>query len=360
MNFNSIQNTIKKWMAKAENKLPMLSLPTPKEIDSEEILEFTKRFKGKSQKETITNILEWQDRNIEFWWDRWIGNLSVSGIICNALLLLLLSFLSVYILLLPNIDGFAFRVILDILSGLKFISIVIGIAIIIFLICYLFLLRFTLYSGMGWKAVHYIYYTLFPKLPVNKILEYKLALCRDYTRLTASLLFNLYPNNKVYFIKTTWHETVGLRLKDEIYVLDQHLPIKTIDDDKYANADIYIAKRNSNGNITLEQQQWKWTKNTHSKINTEELTDEVVKMLKIKQNSSKDEPDLKIPLEKCVKNHYNALIRFSSDEIIQYSLIRSIKNRFENEFYGRIDKISKIKIKQDEDDLIIEVYYAPL
>lgn len=345
-------NMIKEILAKANNKLDkyMLSLPTPKEIDSEEISKLTKRLKGESEKETLTNILEWQDRNIRFWHERWIGNLSVFGIICIVLFLL---FLSLFIWSLPYIGGGALRVNLEILSLLIFIGIMIGIVICIFLMCYLFLLRFTRYNKIGWKAVYYIYYTLFPNLPVNKIMEYKLALCRDYTRLTASLLFNLY--SEVFFIKTTWHETVGVKLKDEIYVLDQRLPISTIDNNGYAKAKIFRATKDSKGNITLKQEQIVKIK-TLSVINSEELTNEVAKVLKIKQNSLKDKPDFEIPLKEYVKNEYDALIKFHDDEIIKYSLMRAFKNRLESESGSNMDKISKISIRQYKEDLMLEVY----
>jgi predicted transglutaminase-like protease len=352
MDLSSMINTIREILAKAENKRAKnkLSLPTPKEIDSEEISKLAKRLKGESEKETLTNILEWQDRNIRFWHERWIGNLSVVGIICIFLFLL---FLSSFISSLPYIGGVALRVNLVILSLLIFIGIMIGIIIIIFLICYLFLLRFTRYYKIGWKAVYYIYYTLFPYLPVNKIMEYKLALCRDYSRLTASLLFNLY--SEVFFIQTTWHETVGVELKDEIYVLDQRLPISTIDNDRYAKAKIFRATKDSKGNITLKQEQIVKIK-TLSVINSEELTKEVAKLLKIKQNSPKNKPDFEIPLKGYVKNEYDALIKFHDDEIIKYSLIRAIKNRLESELCSNMDKISKIIIRQDKEDLILEVY----
>jgi predicted transglutaminase-like protease len=328
--FLSIKNYIKEmWLNH------YLNLPTQEDILDSEVLKLTEKLKGESEKETLTNILEWQDRNIGFWFERW----------------------TIPFIFLPTFFGFM------VIIGLKFgyvspvkvgtIPLVITGTALALVLVYLLILKFINYRDMDWNTINY---TLSLNPPVNKILEYRLALCRDYTRLTASLLFNLY--SELYFIRTTWHETVGVKIKDEIYVLDQHLPILTLDNDKYANAEIYSAKRDSNGIITLKQEQ-KMPKTLSKKV-TEQLTEEVAKILNIKQYSPKGEPDIKIPLENFVKYHYDALIKFSYDEIIKYSLIRAIKNRLENEFYVNTDKISKIMIKQDKEDLILEVYYIPL
>lgn len=314
-----------------------LNLPTQEDILDSEVLKLTQKLKGESDKETLTNILEWQDRNIGFWFERW----------------------TLPFIFLPTVFGFM------VIIGLKFgyaspvnvgtiPLVIVGTALALILV-YLLILKFINYRDMDWNTV---IYTLSLNPPVNKILEYRLALCRDYSRLTASLLFNLY--SELYFIRTTWHETVGVKLKDEIYVLDQHLPISTADNDRYANADIYSAKRDSKGIITLKQEQKMQKKLSEKEKVTEYLTEEIAKIFNIKQYSSKDEPDIKIPLEKFVKYHYDALVKFSYDEIIKYSLMRAIKNRVKNEFYVNTDKISKIMIKQDKEDLMLEVYYAPL
>jgi predicted transglutaminase-like protease len=45
--------------------------PTLKELKNKEVIHLSKRLKGESDKETLTNILEWQDKNIYFWTERW-------------------------------------------------------------------------------------------------------------------------------------------------------------------------------------------------------------------------------------------------------------------------------------------------
>ena len=44
--------------------------PTPGEIQNNELKSLANRLKGRSYGETLTNILDWQERNIEFWTER--------------------------------------------------------------------------------------------------------------------------------------------------------------------------------------------------------------------------------------------------------------------------------------------------
>ena len=45
-------------------------LPTSTDIKNEELINLANQLKKDSYKETLSNILEWQERNIQFWWDR--------------------------------------------------------------------------------------------------------------------------------------------------------------------------------------------------------------------------------------------------------------------------------------------------
>lgn len=340
-----------------------LSLPTPKDITDTELLELTKKLKGDSEKETLTNILEWQDRNIKYWLERWTLTLTFIGLIFSYFLVILVLIISGFIVLAIHLyslyngtDAFLqlavvvnniFKYINAVMVAMGGMAIEFILILIIISAFYLLILKLTKYKNMEWKA---IYYTCpIPRLPVSKILKYKLAVCRDYARLTASLLCNIYPDSDVYFIRTNLHETVGIKFKDEIYVLDQHLPISTIYNYD-ENADIYSLKKDLKGNITSKQEP-KRTKITKlCEINTEELTEKVATILNIKQSSSKNKPDFNICLEEYAKN-------YCYDEIIQHSLVIAIKNTLENEFCGNIHRISKITISQNNEDLMLEVCY---
>jgi len=45
-------------------------LPNSDELENKDVAELLERLKGKSERETLSNLLEWQDRNIVFWADR--------------------------------------------------------------------------------------------------------------------------------------------------------------------------------------------------------------------------------------------------------------------------------------------------
>lgn len=208
---------------------------------------------------------------------------------------------------------------------------------------------------MGWN---FFIYSLLPlPMSVNKILKYKLAICSDYAKLTASLLFHVIELEKKYFIRKPSHVAVGINIKsegnDQIFVLDKRLPISTLNDwmhNNNSNADVYISRK-KNGKVTFDYVETKKyiKRNSEPKIEIEKLTAEITELMRIDGNrasSFKLEPPIVLP--------YNDL----NYDIIRYSLIRAIKKGLEIEFCGNINKISKISIIQDKDNLKVDVYYG--
>ena len=45
-------------------------VPTREDIENNEVKKLAKRLKGKSIKDTLTKIVEWQERNLTYWTDR--------------------------------------------------------------------------------------------------------------------------------------------------------------------------------------------------------------------------------------------------------------------------------------------------
>ena len=88
------------------------------------------------------------------------------------------------------------------------------------------------------------------------------------------------------------------------------------------------------------------------KIETDKLTDKLMNNLNIKQTERKSKADLEIFLE----NFALCYDKDEIDEIIEFSLIKAIKNKLKNELCGNLSKISKIKITQDKRDLILNVW----
>ena len=201
-------------------------------------------------------------------------------------------------------------------------------------------------------------------LPTGIILEYKLAVCKDFAKLTASLLLKIYPDSKLYFITIFGHEAVGIKIENEIYVLDHRLPILTIGDwviKMNRKASFYCSEliRDSKGKyvnfIKCSLPPVKSiSEEKNPDINTDKLAEEVSKMMEIKQSSHEDKTYFEIELSDYVKYYDN-------DEIIEYSFAKAIKNRLESEFCGNLDKISKINFSQkNEKDLKVQCFYSAI
>ena len=374
--------------------------PTVEEdIENDELKNLAERLKGDSEKETLTNILEWQDRNIHFWWERWpLGNLLLVLLLISLMITipLLPLFPSIFRLLIAGIAGILIVIVVMILLAFakfhKYCYIVVfspfvyplgwifhipllaqnilpctliyvGCLGAIVLIMVYLCIRYKIFSREKslkeiFKSVKeffkVIYDLSYPSLPVDKIIKfekekYGLAICRDYAKLTASLLFKIYPDSKVYFITIPNHVAAGIEIKNKCYVLDQHPPILTINDwlikQKKKADNIYISKleRDSEGrpiNVTFDKDEIisKEPKEV-PKINTEKLTEEIAEIFGIEPSSHINKPDLKFKIPP---------INYEDDEITKYSLIRAIKNRLEREFCGNTDKMSKININQDK------------
>lgn len=402
-------NKFKLWLDKKS------FCPDLKDLENEELKTLANRLKGDSNKESLTNILEWQHRNIQFWWERWPFDISLKFLGVMSWMLILLIFLPFLQLLYPSKFPIVFILILALVILLIIISVFSNI---LFLIFYLFLflplvyllmslalripllaqdiLPYTLfYVGCLGAIVLIIVYlviryrvffreksiynkvllflelakdTFLLSLPVNKLLDYKLAICRDYAKLTASLIFNIYPSSEIYFVTIPSHVATAVKIGDICYVLDQHLPILTIDrwliDWNKKKTDIYISKvlRDSMGKpISIDFSKHKSRKliSVHpkevSEINTEKLTEEIANTLGIAQRSHKDKS--KANFETTLKPLKKYAIYYEDNEITKYSLIRAIKNKLESEFCGNINLISKIKISQKNEDFIISVYH---
>ena len=389
----------KSWMDKKQ------SCPTVEDIENKELGKLAKRLKGDSDKETLTNILEWQDRNIQFWWERWPFDLSlkVLGLISGMLVLiiffpflqllypskfliieaLLTVFVTIFIFIsiFSNILPLVFYILLFLPIVYLLTSVALRIPLlaqnilpctlfymgclgaVILIMVYLFI-RYRIFfreeksiSKKLFKFLELVNRTFQLSLPVNKLLDHKLAVCRDYAKLTAALLFNLYPNAKIYFFKIPQHAATAIKIDGKYYILDQTLPVLTIDEWlirwNRKDVDVYASELIWNSEGKLVDVDFKYHEKvslfSEKVVNTDKLTEEVAEMLKIKQISQKEKPDY----ETLLKNY---AIYYEDDDITKRSLMKAIKNKLESELCSNMDKISKIEINQDKSDLIVKVY----
>ena len=149
--------------------------PTPKEIENKDLKKLASRLNGESYKETLSNILEWQERNIEFWSERW-----------PIYPFLLFIMFSVFILLvvIPNIQIKWWLIAVSASSAVTVFSVLI------------LLLKFIrkIPTKEGLKN------TFLPSISINPLLKNRLGVCKDYAKLTACLLLNIYPSAEIYLL----------------------------------------------------------------------------------------------------------------------------------------------------------------
>jgi predicted transglutaminase-like protease len=199
--------------------------------------------------------------------------------------------------------------------------------------------------------------TFSTSLQIDKILKYRLAVCKDYAKLTAVLLYNLFSNNPIYFILIPRHVAAGIEVNGKLYVLDQKLPLMTLDAWlRFWNrktATIYqlkILDSKSGRKLKLEKRGMAKLANPAINVDAEKLTEELVKLIGINQVTKEGDITVEIPplskLAKC----------YEDDEIVIYSMARAIKLKLENELCSNFENIRKIEIKQDGEDLIVFAY----
>lgn len=371
----------KSWMDKKQ------SCPTVEDIENKELGKLAKRLKGDSDKETLTNILEWQDRNIIGWSDRWYiflifyGFLALSYVVLTfalpmsqyisfifGIVLIIAAILNMTYLisiLIPFVLYIIFLLLLVVKINPKFaitlspvltsLAFLLGgmIAMIVYLV-----VKYRNFKLQGDSKESKILLDIFRfTLPTEKILKYRLAICKDYAKLTASLLFSIYPNSRVYFFTIPQHAATAIKIDGKYYILDQQLPVLTIDEWlvrwNRKDVDVYASELIWNSEGKLVDVDFKYHEKvslfSEKVVNTDKLTEEVAEMLKIKQISQKEKPDY----ETLLKNY---AIYYEDDDITKRSLMKAIKNKLESELCSNMDKISKIEINQDKSDLIVKVY----
>jgi predicted transglutaminase-like protease len=358
-------------------------LPTIEDVKNEEAGKLAKRLKSSSDKETLTNMLEWEERNVQQWIDRWYMFVilylllvasfyflpitgSIKSFIIFIFILLALfnitQFLSYFIPLLSYLIALSAWAISINPNAEKIFPLnqLIPLSVIFGGLLFLFLYLILKYRGLKSRYPDFKLEDTFKlSLSVDKIIKYRLAICRDYAKLTATLLLKLYPENKIYFLLIPHHVAAGIEINGKIYILDQRLPIST--STKWLNywknrmkkekikPDLFEISINEES-IKLNSVEFPETiQEKSSKKDTDKLTNDAAKILNIEQKSRRKEPDFTTTLKK-----YSML--YENDEISKFSLVRAIKNKLIDEFCENSNKISKIDITIDKEDLILKVY----
>ena len=299
--------------------------PTLKERNNYKIKELANKFKTNSNKETLTNVLEWQDRNIVFWSERWLLSFAFYFLL----------FLSVFFLLLFlrfDFPIFGWFTIGFVSSTLTIFSILVSLLKLI--------RKIPIRAGLR--------NTLAQSISIDFLIENKLGICRDYAKLTAFLLHNIYTNQNIFFPQSSNHVAAGVIIENKLYMIDQHLPIVTIDKwHKRNNADKNVAK--------LEGEHLEWiklnsllSKNTINKPNIKKLDYDMAKMLDIRESTTDTKfSELKIRWKK-------GAMLYEDDEIVNYSLARWLKTKVSNEMV-ELTHVTKLEALPDGADLVFRI-----
>lgn len=298
--------------------------PTLKEMQNEEIKKIARSLKGNSDKETLTNVLAWQDRLISYWYERW--NWLILILILSAV-----GYLG-YLLALLFLSSFGLVLSLGFFGG----------APVVFLVSIALVKNRKLPIWSGFVNCYAF------SISIDFLLERKLAVCRDYAKLTACLLSSIYPDREIYFATAFQHVATGITVDDRKYVLDKWLPVVTIEKwhERWKTKKLEKMK---GGCLELEPVNF----GKYPEPDIQKLTIEMRKLLDL--NKQEDESS-GLPLE--VYRWKKGWLLYEDNDIVNYSLSRLIKNKIHDQMID-LDQITKLEAIPDKDDLIFRIEFTP-
>lgn len=343
--------------------------------------------KGRNDGQTITNILDWQEQNIDYWFERSESNIAVYlAVIATLILVYMLGVIST-----PAIFGiFTFLIIIYLIFFVRGSNtVVLALILVIYCVEILYVLIASgknlpsFYIGFGFfigvilsilfeKLLIYRHFkskktsssripyiiemlklTFEIKLPIKNLLDYKSAICRDYAILGSTLLIN--SKIEPYYIVIPLHAAAAAKINDEFYVIDQQLPIRQLDKWLSSNNEnvcrIYKAsfKDNSeNADIEFVQKYNIRDSKEARPVNIEKLENDVNNYFDLSKSDNEGRYiDLSIGNK----------VPFFYDALTHLSMVRMIITVIEKQFCDNISKISRVEVKEKNQNLIATVYY---
>lgn len=217
----------------------------PTEEDIKESKNLSDSLKDSSEEKTFINIIKFQESVIPYWNERKL----IEDV--ESLPIIFLMFIaSVFIALVIGfvIAIFMIKININTITATKITSVImLGMIFVAFflikrgIIMGLFVVTIDRFRKKGFnfrRGLFYIVdyikyikeinkYIYSIDLPVKKILEWRLAVCRDYARLTTSLLYILYPNSEIYIIRIANHIASGIKFNGKIHIFDPNFSLPT-------------------------------------------------------------------------------------------------------------------------------------
>ena len=281
--------------------------PSQDELNNPKVVKLAKGLVGKSQKETLTNILEWQHRNIAFWSERWLLSMAIW-------ISLAIFAVALYI--------FSFILRFDVASGF-FIIATFGVPLATSCVLMMVFVHFN--SGLPMRETLRAVWV--GCLPIEHILLNRLAVCKDYAKLTACLLSNATDDGKIYISSGSSHAAASILLNKKLYFLDQLLPI-------YCIGSVTNWKKLGFNNI-VNLQDGKWQKVSITSVltpNAEQIDNNHLVQLLAKRISQSLNVQTKVvdkeqPIISVKIKWKNGLLKYADEEVLNYSVARAISNK---------------------------------
>jgi predicted transglutaminase-like protease len=304
--------------------------PSLEERENSGIRELAGRLSASSDKETLTNVLEWQDRNVVFWFERNPLSLALSSI------LVVLLITSPFLLLREQIVYAYFAVLVSIIVTLASVAVY----------------MIHSYRKLPLKQLLNISRL---NVPIDSILENRLCVCRDYAKLTACLLSNIYPEAEVYFAHATNHVAAAMMIEKKLYVLDKYLPLTTMDrwHERWHKGEFSekTVEKVKGSHLELLNINSFLSKENIAQLDTERLATELKRLLSIKDSTDNaEEASLKIWQWK------KGALLYEDDEIVNYSLAQGLKMKISSQILD-LTQLTGIEISREQDDLSFQVRF---
>lgn len=339
--------------------------PTQGQIKNSHVKRLASRLKAGSYEETLTNIVEWQHRNIEFWTERhpmltllWYICLIFAVTVVVFSLWFLVSILLLIVLNSQIVLVWFFQITPWFIQNIWWLIAVFASSIVTIFATMIFILHSN--RKFPWKKIpRGLKNIVWPSIPIEFLLENKLGVCRDYAKLTACLLSNIYPNEQIYFATAPSHVATGIMIKGNLYMLDQRLPILTMD--KWRNY------RNARAKDKVE----KFTKKSLRKrvlkkidtfclpstarttsFDTKELAKRMTKLLDIREQTSVDSSLLKMKI--LLKR---GATLYEDNEMVNHSLARFLRMQISKALISP-SQITEIEISRQNYDLKFLILFS--
>jgi len=312
--------------------------PSLADRENSRIRELANRLKADSKKETLTNISEWQNNNLKYWFERFPLSSILIGFSVSFILFLIIS---------RVVYGISHVYIIWLWWLVEILGIITATLLAVTILMFIY------YRKLSLKHFFKIFRS---NLSPDFLLEKKLAVCRDYAKLSANLLFNIYPESYIYFVHATMHLATGIFVEEKLYILDKYLPVATFEKwhekwHKCRFSDKTVEKAKGNSMELVADLNSLLSKTSGVKLDTDKLANEMKRLLRIQSSIN---ADIKSTLR--ILHWKKGAVLYEDDEIVNYSLAQRLKTLISAEIF-EVSQITDLKIFQDEDDLTFEITF---